>query len=160
MARPPLERVVRDPGFTPSVRDVEGLVDLLANDDLSKHAERAIGRVGGAALDILRGRFASAAPPLRGRVLRAIGRLADDVAARAVLLAALSDADAKTRRNAVIALGHARAEGVEDALLRVWDEDGRVEMRRSVAASLGKVGTGRSLAVLREASRGDDGELS
>ncbi|HXN31392.1 MAG TPA: HEAT repeat domain-containing protein [Polyangiaceae bacterium] len=160
MARPPLERAVRDPGFTPSVRDVGALVDLLGNDDLAKDAERAIARVGVPSLAILRDRFASATGPLRARILRVIGRFAEDPSARTVLLAALDDADPKTRRNAVIALGHTRAEGIEDALLGVWERDARGEMRRSVAASLGKVGTGKSLALLQEASRAEDGELS
>ncbi len=158
--RPPLERAVRDPGFTPSVRDVSALVDLLGDEDLAKDAERAIARVGAAAMPVLRERFASATGPLRARALRVIGRFAEDATARAVLLAALDDADPKTRRNAVIALGHTRADGIEEALLRVWDRDPRVEMRRSVAASLGKVGTGRSLALLRAASGADDRELS
>jgi 23S rRNA G2445 N2-methylase RlmL len=160
MARPPLERAVLDPGFTPSVRDVEALVALLADDDLVKHAERAIGRVGVAALDILRQGFSSTKAPVRARVLRAIGRLAGDAGARAMLLAALDDADPKTRRNAAISLGHTHAEGVEDALLGAWDRDARLEMRRSIAASLGKVGTARSLTVLREGSRAEDEELS
>jgi 23S rRNA G2445 N2-methylase RlmL len=142
------------------VRDVGALALLLADDDLVKDAERAIARAGPAALDTLRERFAAAGPPLRARVLRAIGRFADDARARAILLVALDDADDKTRRNAVICLGHGGAEGVEDALLRAWDRDARVEMHRSIAASLGKVGTARSLAVLREASRAGDAELS
>ena len=160
MARPPLELAVRDPGFTPSVRDMHALVDLLERDDVVKHAERAIARVGVPGLRVLRERFASAAGPVRARVLRAIGRLADDAAARSVLLSALEDADPKTRRNAAIALGHARAPEIEDALQAAWTRDGRVEMRRSIAASLGKIGTASSLALLREASRADDGELA
>ncbi len=139
---------------------MEALVALLGNDDLVKHAERAIGRVGVAGLDVLRERFAAAAGPLRARVLRAIGRLAEDAGARSLLLTALGDADPKTRRNAAIALGHTRADGVEDALLAAWLRDGRPEMRRSIAASLGKVGTAKSLPVLREASRAEDSELT
>jgi 23S rRNA G2445 N2-methylase RlmL len=160
MPRQPLELAVRDPGFTPSVRDVDALVELLLDDELVKYAERAIARVGRAGLGVLRQRFAVATGPVRARVLKAIGRLAEDDDARSVLVAALNDADPKTRRNAVIALGHVRAEGVEDALLAVWRQDGRVEMQRSIAASLGKVGTAKSLALLGEASRADDPELA
>ena len=40
-----LERV-RDPGFTPRLREVDGLVDLLGDADLAKAAARAIGRLG------------------------------------------------------------------------------------------------------------------
>jgi 23S rRNA G2445 N2-methylase RlmL len=159
-SRPSLAQRVRDPGFTPSVRDVDGLVSLLAEDDLVKPVERAIGRLGVTALDKLRARFVDALPPLRARVVRAIGRLAQDAQAASFLVAALDDSDQKTRRNAAIALGHARAEGVEAALLRAWATDPRVEMRRSVAASLGRVGTESSLEVLSEGARGGDRELA
>ena len=151
---------MRDPGFTPRVHDLSALVDLLVDDDAEKHAERAIVRLGTAALEGLRERFLAATPPLRARVLRVLGRLASEEPARVTLIAALTDADAKTRRNAAIALGHARGEGVEEALLGAWESDPRPEMRRSVAASLGKVGTTRSIAVLREAARADDAELA
>jgi 23S rRNA G2445 N2-methylase RlmL len=160
MARPSLERAVRDAGFTPSVRDIGALVDLLANDDLTKYAERAIARANVTALETLCLRFHPASPPLRARILRVIGRLAEHPPALAVLVAALDDSDAKTRRNAAIALGHTRAQGVEEALLRVWDRDERSEMRRSIAASLGKIGSTRSLQVLRDASRAQDARLS
>ena len=158
--RPPLAQRVRDPGFTPSVRDVDALVNLLADDDLVKEVERAIGRIGIAAFDKLRARFVEVRPPLRGRVVRAIGRFAQDARAASFLVEALGDADQKTRRNAAIALGHAEGEGVEAALLRAWATDSRVEMRRSVAASLGKVGTESSLEVLREAAGTGDLELA
>jgi 23S rRNA G2445 N2-methylase RlmL len=142
------------------VRDVDALVDLLVDDDLAKAVERAIGRVGAAAFVTLHARLKAARPPLRSRIVRAMGRLKDDDRAIDVLLAALDDTDAKTRRNAVIALGHVCRAGVEDALLRAWEKDARHEMRRSVAASLGKVGTLRALPVLRDAARAGDAELS
>ena len=160
MPRPSLEQAIADPGFTPSVRDASAIVDLLGNDDLVKHAERALARVGSPALDTLARRFAESGPPLRARILRTIGRFPEDPRAVALLLAALGDTDPKTRRNATIALGHTRAEGVEQALLDAWDTDPRPEMRRSLAASLGKVGTARSLTRLREASASDDTELA
>jgi 23S rRNA G2445 N2-methylase RlmL len=151
---------MRDPGFTPGVRDIAALVDFLADDDLTKFAERALGRGNAAALDTLQARFEHATPPLRPRILRAIGRLADLPGALATLVAALDDKDPKTRRNAAIALGHARADGVEEALLRAWDRDPRPEMRRSIAASLGKIGSASSLPLLREAARSEDTELA
>jgi len=135
-------------------------VGLLVDDDVAKAAERAIGRVGESALPTLRAHLEAASPPLRARIVRAIGRFKEDDRAVEVLLAALDDADAKTRRNAAIALGHVRRAGVEDALLRAWGKDTRHEMRRSVAASLGKVGTARALPVLRGAARAGDAELS
>jgi 23S rRNA G2445 N2-methylase RlmL len=158
--RPVLSERVRDPGFTPAKRDVDALVDLLVDDDVAKAVERAIFRVGASAFATLHTRLEEARPPLRARIVRAIGRLKDDDRAIEVLLAALDDADAKTRRNAVIALGHVSRAGVEDALLQAWEDDARHEMRRSVAASLGKVGTIRALPVLRRAASSQDAELS
>jgi 23S rRNA G2445 N2-methylase RlmL len=158
--RPVLSERVRDPGFTPAKRDVDALVDLLVDDEVAKAVERAIFRVGASAFDTLHTRLKEARPPLRARIVRAIGRLKDDDRAIEVLLAALDDADAKTRRNAVIALGHVSRAGVEDALLQAWEDDARHEMRRSVAASLGKVGTIRALPVLRRAAGVKDAELS
>lgn len=153
-----------DPGFTPRARDLGALVGMLADDALGKHAERAIVRLGEGAVDGLLAQLADAEPALRARVVRVLGRFAGDARARAAMLAAIGDADAKTRRNAAIALGHAPAgDGAaeaEAALLAAWESDPRPEMRRSIAASLGKVGSHRALALLREASRAEDAELA
>jgi 23S rRNA G2445 N2-methylase RlmL len=159
MPRPPLEQAVRDPGFTPSLRDLGGLVDLLLDEDLVKHVERALARLGGPAVGVLRARYEGAAPALRARIVRAMARLGGAEGTRAFLLVALDDADPKTRRNAAIALGHTAGEGVEAALLGAWQRDPRPEMRRSIAASLGKIGGSGSLEVLRQAARAEDAEL-
>jgi hypothetical protein len=159
-SRLPLTQAVLDPGFTPRARDLDALVDMLGDDALVKAAERAIGRLGGAAVEGLRPRFLGSTPPLRARVLRAIGRFPDDLAARALLIEALGDPDPKTRRNAAMALGHVKDAAAEVALLATWERDPRPEMRRTLAASLGKVGGPRSLDVLEQASRADDPELA
>jgi 23S rRNA G2445 N2-methylase RlmL len=153
---------VRDPGFTPSIRDLDSLVELLAEDALVKAVERAIARLGVAAIDKLCARFADVRPLLRARIVRALARLAHDARAAEFLVRVLgdTDTDAKTRRNAVIALGHARGEEVEAALLRALAASPTVELRRSLAASLGKVGTERSLEALREAASAGDAELA
>src|SRR5580658_4774424 len=101
----PLAELARDRGFTPSARDVDGLVDLLADDELQKDVERAIVRAGAAGFETLRSRFETAPPPLRGRIIRVIGRLAGGGGAKLLLIAALDDDDPKTRRNAAMALG-------------------------------------------------------
>jgi 23S rRNA G2445 N2-methylase RlmL len=166
MKEPPETLVERlaDPGFTPRLREVDALVDLLPDDEHAKAAARAIGRVGPAALGPLRARFEAAVPPLRAHVLAAIGRFPGEAAAVEILLAALGDADPKTRRNAGIALGHVPGdvpghERVEDALVAAWATDPRPPMRRTIAAALGKVGSARSLPLLREAAQDDDAEL-
>jgi 23S rRNA G2445 N2-methylase RlmL len=165
MPRQPLDQAVRDPGFTPRARDLDALVTMLRDEDAAKHAERAIARLGDAAVDGLLARLAAEGPPLRARIVRVLGRFAGDARVRDALVAALGDAAPKTRRNAAIALGHvpvgtAGAGAAEEALLAAWEGDPRPEMRRSIAASLGKVGSARSLAVLREAARAQDAELA
>ncbi|HEY8090932.1 MAG TPA: HEAT repeat domain-containing protein [Polyangiaceae bacterium] len=160
MPRRPLTEAVLDPGFTPGARDLGPLVDLLADDALEKHAERALVRLEGAAAARLAERFDASRPPLRARIVRVLGKLAADEKARAALLAALGDADAKTRRNAAIGLGHAQGPDVEAALLAAWSADPRPEMRRTIAASLGKVGGEASRTALAEASRSEDAELA
>jgi 23S rRNA G2445 N2-methylase RlmL len=154
-----------DPGFTPRLREVDALIDLLPAEEHAKAAARAIGRVGPAALGPLRARFEAAVPPVRAHVLAAIGRFPAEAAAVEVLLAALGDADPKTRRNAGIALGHVPPEvpgheRVEPALLAAWEADPRPPMRRTIVAALGKVGSERSLPLLREAARAEDAELA
>ncbi|HEY1692073.1 MAG TPA: HEAT repeat domain-containing protein [Polyangiaceae bacterium] len=160
MPRRPLTEAVRDPGFTPGARDLDPLVDMLADDELEKLAERAVVRLGAAAAARLIGRLGAARPPLRGRIVRVLGRLTGEAVVRDALVGALKDGDAKTRRNAAIALGHAQGEGVEEALVAAWRDDPRPEMRRSIAASLGKTGSARSRALLDEAARAEDAELA
>ena len=152
--RRPLTEAVLDPGFTPGARDLGPLVDLLADDALEKHAERALVRLEGAAAARLAERFDASRPPLRARIVRVLGKLAADEKARTALLAALGDADAKTRRNAAIGLGHAQGPDVEAALLAAWSADPRPEMRRTIAASLGKVGGEASEGGARGRRRG------
>lgn len=162
-----------DPGFTPSVRDVDALVELLADDDTAKPAERALARVGSAALPGVRKWLASAGTPVRARLVRVVGRIAqianeerDEGRAAesvSVLLDAIGDADPKVRRNAAIALGHVPAgeqARASAALHEAWLADPRPEMRRSIAASLGKVGTAASLDLLREQTSSDDAEMA
>jgi hypothetical protein len=160
--RADLAERIRDPGFTPAVRDVDGLLELLAQEATSKGAERAILRVGPAAHSGVQRHLDVAVPPVRSLLIRLVGRLASQGWGEGVgiLLAALTDPDAKTRRNAAIALGRIRGEHVENALLAAWDHDPRPEMRRSIAAALGKVGTERSGSLLRAALSAPDPELA
>jgi 23S rRNA G2445 N2-methylase RlmL len=131
---------------------VPALIELLASEEHAKGAERALARAGSVALGALEARLPGAEPPLRGRIVRTIGRFLPDANATLLLISALEDADPKTRRNAAIALGHARSAEVERALLRALEGERRPEMRRSLATSLGKVGSTRALPVLREAA--------
>jgi predicted RNA methylase len=160
--RPDLARLIEDAGFTPSVRDVDALVDLLVQEAHARAAEKAILRVGPPAFPRVRARLSEAAGPLRSAIVRVLGRLVDRESREdvAVLLGLLRDAEPKARRNAAIALGHVPGDAVEGALLSAWHDDPRPEMRRSIAASLGKIGSARSIDLLREASASSDPELS
>lgn len=161
-ARPLAQRVL-DRGFTPKAADIDSIVDLLADETLASAAERSIARARACALPMLLARFDEALAPTRGRIVRVVGRIAarDPVpSAIAALVRAVDDRDAKARRNAAIALGHVRDQSVEDVLLRAWIRDERPEMRRSIASSLGKVGTSRALGLLRDATRGADRDLA
>src|SRR5262249_36488553 len=121
--RPPgfdLTASLAEAGFTPRASDLPALVELLADEAHAAAAERGIPRLGPDAAAQLGARLAAAAPPLRGRLARALGllaaaepRLVPDV------IALTRDPEPKTRRNAAIALGKLRGAGVEDALLEL-----------------------------------------
>lgn len=156
-----LRRALRAPGFTPSARDAEALLELLATaprDDAAL-VERALARLGPPLLPRLLPRFPNTPPPLRHRLCRLLGRLAPaDPAVRTLLLAALEDPDDPTRRAAAAALGRLPGPEVEAALLRAWEAGGSDAFRRSLAEALGKAGSARALETLRRA-RPRDPEL-
>jgi predicted RNA methylase len=152
---------VRDPGYTPGIRDLDPLLALFAEEDeeLARATERAVLRIEPRhAARLISGTIAGLGPatrPARGRIARLLGRLAaiataPDAAvaeARSCLVAALVDADPKTRHTAARALGKlpttdaAQREVVERALLAAWDAAGGDDDRRSLADALGKVGS-------------------
>lgn len=154
---------LREASFTPAVRDVAGLLDLLqdADDSLQKSIERSIARVGRPAAAAILERLPASRRPVRGHLIKILGRIAQalqDKSLADVLLSHLADEDLKARRNAIIALGHLPLAGVEDALLDKWTREDRIDHRRSLAASLGKIGGPASLAALGSYST-DDPEL-
>ena len=155
-----LRRAIRETSFTPARKDVAALFELLAGEEEEQgEIERALARVPEAA-GLAAERLASAEPPLRGRLARVIGRAAQagDAEAAARLLALLKDADAKTRRNAVLYLGRVRAPGVEGALIEHWQAETRADHRRSIAEALGKIGGEKARDLLRGV-QADDAEL-
>jgi hypothetical protein len=66
-------------------------------------------------------------------------------------VAALTDGDARVRRQAALALARIRAAGAEDALLAAWQAEPELTVRRALASALGIVGGERALAALRSA---------
>ncbi|MBX3262436.1 MAG: methyltransferase [Labilithrix sp.] len=145
---------VADAGFTPSVRLLDALLDLLRRDDegVAKDAERAVLRVeaqyAGRVVDETVSRARTAERPARGRLTQLAGRLAHEGrdpsgAARAWLVEALADADPKTRRAAARALGKLeRTEETEAALAGAFDRAAHEDDRRVLALALGKLGGG------------------
>ena len=151
---------VRDTGFTPGIRDLGALLDLFAaeDEDLAKASERAVLRIeprhGARLVSETVTRAQSATRPARGRLAKLLGRLAATatapaeavVEARTWLVAALDDADPKTRHTAARSLGKLRPAAateraeLEQALLEAWDRGGD-EDRRALAEALGKVGS-------------------
>jgi predicted RNA methylase len=159
---PEIVERVRSPGYTPAARDVEALFALLAtaDDDVAKHAERALARVGTSARQALE-RFSSAEPPLRGRLCALVGRIAHATPEPALvrwLSARLTDADPKTRRRAIRALGKVRGEAVESSLIAAFGETASGPDARAFAMALGSVGGERARARLL-AVRTEDPEL-
>lgn len=152
-----LRSAAHDRSFIPSRDDLPALIELLADDDDADAVERAIARAGSEAARAVIERFSAARPPLRGRMIKVIGRVGGHAP---WLIARLADPDDKTRRNAIVALGRLPPSGpeVERALIASFAREERVDHRRSIASSLGKVGGGDALALLKTITT-DDHEL-
>lgn len=150
---------VRDPGYTPGIRDLGALLDLFAEEEeeLARVTERAVLRIDPRHAPRLVSetiaRLGTAIRPARGRLARLVGRLAASApeasvtAARDWLVSALDDADPKTRHTAARALGKLRPRGAEQrevlerALVAAWDAARGDDDRRALADALGKVGS-------------------
>jgi 23S rRNA G2445 N2-methylase RlmL len=160
---------VAAPGFTPSVRQLADLLDLLSSDDdaLVKDAERAILRIEKQYADRVARHTVEharkATRPLRGRLTHLAGRLAQEgrdpegVAAE-WLLEAVTDDDPKTRRAAARGLGKLPpTKAIEDRLAKAFDQASSEDDRRVLALALGKTG---SDAADERLSRGEYGRAS
>src|SRR5262249_33619153 len=93
----------------------------------------------------------AAPPPARGRLVRALGRIDGSTEA---LLAFVDDADDRTRRSAISALGKRGGTGVEAALVARLDGASAAE-RRAIVDALGKLGSAAVLPRLAELPAGD-----
>lgn len=157
--RDALARAVADPGYTPGRHDLDGVVELLADDDAADHAERALLRAGAPAGRAAVRRLPSAGPPLRARLVRALGRLAAaDPDITLVLRTCLDDPDPKARRNAIGALGKLGGPDVAADLLARARAERSLPHLRSLVEALGKCGDAAALAWL-DGLTADDPEL-
>jgi 23S rRNA G2445 N2-methylase RlmL len=159
----PLAEKLRGRGWQPSRAEAAALFEELAtaDRDQAELIERALQRMGREAASAAMRQFAASRPPARARLLRLVGRLAGaspDPELRTFLLAGAKDTDAKTRRNAVIALGKISGDPEVEAALRARWPEAAVEERRSLAEALGKIGGGEALALF-ESFATDDPEL-
>jgi 23S rRNA G2445 N2-methylase RlmL len=154
-----LRGAIDDPGFTPRVRDAQGLLDLLAEGGaLAAPAERALLRLGGAAHAPAIAR-AAAGSPGQAAVVRLLGRLGaaePNPEIAAALVTALATGDERVRRAAAIALGKARPAEAEEALSTAARREASASARRAVIEALGKVGGDTARETIRaEETRGD-----
>lgn len=168
MSRRPLAEAAADPTFTPRRRDVPALLGILAEaaPELADACEAAILRVGAPAIATIEARLPEATPPLRGRLVRLLGRLepmAEGEARAAVvarLLDHLGDDDPKSRRNAIIAAGKLDDPRAAAALLEHAAGERSLPHLRSYAAAIGKVGGEAGLAWLEALDDRGDPELA
>jgi 23S rRNA G2445 N2-methylase RlmL len=117
-----LEKAVKDPGFTPAVGEIDGVVALLVAEDekTADGAERALARTGLAGLRRAWDTMAAASPALRARVHRLAARVGEklqDPAIEAALRAGLDDPEARARRAAISSLAKVAGARAEDAIL-------------------------------------------
>src|SRR4051812_30288679 len=149
---------VKDAGWTPGIRDLPGLLDLVVSgdDDLARAAERAVLRIevrqAARVATETAARARAATRPGRGRLTRLAGRLAQSesgspsdsgAAARAWIVEAVTDGDPKTRHAAARAAGKlVRPTGTDDlerAVIAAWDAANADEDRRALADALGRL---------------------
>ena len=123
---------VREPGFTPGVRDVPAIVLLLGtrDEELARDAERALVRVGPTVVPIVRAEAQSASAEVRARLVRVVGALlggdgeSENEEAIAWLIDELRRGEGEGARYAATALGK----------LRGGDGCGRAGASRGVGA--------------------------
>jgi 23S rRNA G2445 N2-methylase RlmL len=151
---------LRDPGFTPSVRGLEELLDAHSADDekLVSAATRAVLRIDAQhAATVSRAcaaRAKDASRPARGNLTLLAGRLVrekrdPDALALGWLYEALTDGDPKTRRAAARSLGNLpRSKDIEAALAKAYDDSENADDRRALAMALGKIGGEAAIARL------------
>ncbi len=161
----------RDPGFTPGVRDVAGVLalwhhaapDAGSSKELAKTIVRALGRGDQGVARSLHSGWPDADGPQRVLRLRALARIAQRIAVPTLvelLEEALEDSHPPVVREAARAVGkldEQQGGGFEARLLAVWRHAALPE-RRAAADALGRVG-GASARVALDGATLDDADL-
>ena len=158
-----LSQAVINKGFTPALRQLPALLQLLSGEeDLASATALAIRRMGAGALPGLLLALPGSQRPLRGRLTELVGRFAtnntsgEPSAAQAVLVELLGDSDLKTQLNAAAALGRHRQAWSEQALLYALNKEPRRELQLALIRAIGKVGGTASQAALAIPPVADD----
>jgi hypothetical protein len=146
---PPSHAWLDDPGFTPSVGHFPALFALLgeATREEAPRIERVLSRGGERALAAVLARLPQAAPAERARLLNVLGRLADPRAGEALRHALLDD-DPRVVRRAASALGKLEFTHENAAALAARWTSADIELKRSLAEALGKVGDANARELL------------
>ena len=139
-----VRQAIGDPGFTPKASDAGALLALLAEGaDGARAAERALLRLGEAAVAPAVEAAGSGEPGAKAAALRFLGRLAGAVKDEAIgqaFLRGLGDDDARARRAAAGAMGRARPSGAAEAVAEAFGREGDASARRAMIEALGKIG--------------------
>ena len=145
-----LLRALEDPGYTPKRRDVAHLLALLEEKDESIAAlvERALLRID-VLDDAAKASFEKASPRARGRICRLLAKHGAATRLAPWLAHVLeSDEDPGVRKRAARALGHAKSDEAEAALVAAWHRESDLPALRAIAESIGKTGSFRVVAEL------------
>jgi predicted RNA methylase len=147
-----LERCWRDPGYTPPVHAIDGILKSLdtLSDEQARAVERALARVGAAAGSAALDRLAGAPPVARRRLLGVVKRVSNQANAETLgpgLLAALCDPDPRCRRLAARALGEVGRADAEAPLVAMLAREALPE-QRAIVDALGKIGGIAAIAAL------------
>jgi 23S rRNA G2445 N2-methylase RlmL len=155
-----LDELLRDPGFTPSWRDVGALLTRVEHAEDAAPVERALARLGADLAAPLVAWLSEAGPAGRARGVRLLSTVApQDPAARARIVRALEDEDARVRRYAALALGRIGAIEAREAVAAAYARAERPEEKRALAEALGKLG-GEDAERLLAATRPADAETA
>lgn len=174
-----LAAALASPSFTPAQKDAPALVELVVRgeDPGAERAAAALALLGDTGRHAIEARLAArtkAAPDVdsddaelsAGATARLVGALGvaarrGDVAARASVIARVSDPEVRVRRAAILALGKLAGDDARDVLLTRWDaEDVTPDERRSLTEALGKIGGDAARSRLVALNPGDDAELA
>ena len=153
-----IDEALRDPGFTPRLRDVALLLDRVEGDDrdVQRAATAALLRVQADFARALVTRMEARDGGALAHLVRLAGRVAGEREMDAALVRAISKAlassDAQPRKAAASALGRLRPPGAEallaDALEAERANGGPEHVAIALAEALGKVGGSRASAAL------------